>query len=46
MSYSCIWRGDDGMCEYNGKKQLVKRHVENVHLKIRSVPKLKACIVS
>ncbi|KAI5893281.1 uncharacterized protein SCHCODRAFT_02538099 [Schizophyllum commune H4-8] len=35
VSYSCIWRGDDGMCEYNGKKQLVKRHVENVHLKIR-----------
>ncbi|KAL1747214.1 hypothetical protein HDZ31DRAFT_80581 [Schizophyllum fasciatum] len=35
VSYSCLWRNDDGMCEYNGKKQLVKRHIENVHLKIR-----------
>ncbi|TRM67551.1 hypothetical protein BD626DRAFT_625986 [Schizophyllum amplum] len=36
VSYKCLWRLEDGMCEYRGKKQLVKRHVENVHLRIRS----------
>ncbi|KAF9055242.1 hypothetical protein BDZ89DRAFT_1107063 [Hymenopellis radicata] len=36
-SYKCLWRNGTGMtsqCLYRGNRQLMKRHVETVHMKI------------
>ncbi|KAJ7095372.1 hypothetical protein B0H15DRAFT_109634 [Mycena belliarum] len=33
--YQCKWTTPDGPCRYSSKKQLVKRHVETTHLKIK-----------
>ncbi len=36
-SYKCLWRNGTGMssqCAYRGNRQLMKRHVETVHMKI------------
>lgn len=39
--YECRWTGDDNQfCGYTAKRQLVKRHVEDKHLRIKYV-KLK-----
>lgn len=38
IEWKCLWKvveEDSHICYYWGKKQLVKRHIENVHLKIK-----------
>jgi hypothetical protein len=38
-AYLCLWKLKNGqrdtVCHYVSKKQLVKRHIENTHLKIK-----------
>ena len=33
--YQCRYEDDHGLCNYRGLKQMVKRHVNSVHLKKR-----------
>ncbi|CAK5262716.1 unnamed protein product [Mycena citricolor] len=44
-AFRCVWITPQGQCGYTSKKQLVKRHIETTHLKIKGLQRYIAVLI-